>query len=85
MLPIYNEYVLSQINTATLQKFGKRWCKNSLINICQYAKCEGIGIFRDKAPDDLPFLIVGAGPSVKSDAEYLLIKIEKSFFKISAN
>ena len=61
----------NQINTATLQKFGKRWCKNSLINICQYAKCEGIGIFRDKAPDDLPFLIVGAGPSVKEIIPHL--------------
>lgn len=55
----------NQINTATLQKFGKRWCRNSLKNIYQYARHEGIGVFRDKAPDDLPFLIVGAGPSAK--------------------
>lgn len=61
----------NKINTATFKKFGKRWCKNSLINICQYAKCEGIGIFRDKAPDDLPFLIVGAGPSVKEIIPHL--------------
>lgn len=61
----------NKINTATLQKFGKRWCKNSLKNIFQYAKCKGIGIFRDKAPDDLPFLIVGAGPSVKEILPYL--------------
>lgn len=61
----------NKINTATLQKFGKRWCKNSLKNIFQYAKCKGIGIFRDKAPDNLPFLIVGAGPSVKEILPYL--------------
>lgn len=61
----------NKINTATLQKFGKRWCKNSFKNIFQYAKCKGIGIFRDKAPDNLPFLIVGAGPSVKEILPYL--------------
>lgn len=61
----------NKINTVTLQKFGKRWCKNSLKNIFQYAKCKGIGIFRDKAPDNLPFLIVGAGPSVKEILPYL--------------
>lgn len=61
----------NKINTATLQKFGKRWFKNSFKNIFQYAKCEGIGIFRNKAPVDLPFLIVGAGPSVKEILPYL--------------
>ena len=61
----------NKINTATLQKFGKRWCKNSFKNIFQYAKCKGIGIFREQAPDNLPFLIVGAGPSVKEILPYL--------------
>ncbi|MDD7611147.1 MAG: DUF115 domain-containing protein [Spirochaetales bacterium] len=63
----------NKINTATFKKFGKRWCKNSIKNIVQYSKHEGIGIFCDKASDDLPFLIVGAGPSVNEILPFLSV------------
>lgn len=63
----------NKINTATFKKFGKRWCKNSIKNIVQYSKHEGIGIFCDKASDGLPFLIVGAGPSVNEILPFLSI------------
>ena len=63
----------NKINTATFKKFGKRWCKNSIKNIVQYSKHEGIGIFCDKASDGLPFLIVGAGPSVNEILPFLSV------------
>lgn len=63
----------NKINTATFNKFGKRWCKNSIKNIVQYSKHEGIGIFCDKASDGLPFLIVGAGPSVNEILPFLSV------------
>ena len=63
----------NKINTATFKKFGKRWCKNSIKNIVQYSKHEGIGIFCDKASDGLPFLIVGAGPSVNEIFPFLSV------------
>ena len=63
----------NKINTATFNKFGKRWCKNSIKNIVQYSKHDGIGIFCDKAPDGLPFLIVGAGPSVNEILPFLSV------------
>ena len=63
----------NKINIATFKKFGKRWCKNSIKNIVQYSKYEGIGIFCDKASDGLPFLIVGAGPSVNEILPFLSV------------
>ncbi len=63
----------NKINTATFKKFGKRWCKNSIKNIVQYSKHEGIGIFCDKASYGLPFLIVGAGPSVNEILPFLSV------------
>ena len=63
----------NKINTATFKKFGKRWCKNSIKNIVQYSKHEGIGIFCDKASDGLRFLIVGAGPSVNEILPFLSV------------
>ena len=63
----------NKINTATFKRFGKRWCKNSIKNIVQYSKHEGIGIFCDKASDGLPFLIVGAGPSVNEILPFLSV------------
>ncbi len=60
----------NEINAATLKKFGKLWCRNSLKNLEQYGKCGVIGSLENKAIDDegnvLPFLIIGAGPSLET-------------------
>lgn len=61
----------NKVNAATLKKFGKLWCKNSLNNIEQYSLKKGIGILKNKVQDDLPFLIVGAGPSVQEILPFL--------------
>ena len=59
----------NEINAATLKKFGRLWCKNSLKNLGQYGKCGGVSSLGNKALDDqgkaLPFLIIGAGPSLE--------------------
>lgn len=85
----------NEINEATLKKFGKLWCRNSLKNvdwlgrlgeaggICKAAdrtgnfvsasgnSVTGIGQFRGRAAAGLPFLIVGAGPSLEKVLPHL--------------
>ena len=60
----------NEINAATLKKFGKLWCRNSLKNLKQYGQCGEISCLENKAKDDdgnaLPFLIIGAGPSLET-------------------
>ena len=73
----------NEINAATLKKFGRLWCRNSLKNIRQLEKCAGIvglegvarrtgseGAFCSEA-DNIPFLIIGAGPSLQSVLPYI--------------
>ncbi len=59
----------NEINAATLKKFGKLWCRNSLANIMQFADCPGVSVLENKAKlskeSALPFLICGAGPSLE--------------------
>ena len=59
----------NEINAATLKKFGKLWVRNSMKNLLQMSRCEGIAGFENKAP--LPFLILGAGPSLESIIPHL--------------
>ncbi len=54
----------NEINAATLKKFGKLWVRNSVKNIGQLAQCEGLTGFKDTG-EALPFLIIGAGPSLE--------------------
>ncbi len=60
----------NEINAATLKKFGKLWCRNSLKNLEQYGKCGEACALENKAFDEegnaLPFLIIGAGPSLET-------------------
>lgn len=62
----------NEINAATLKKFGKLWVRNSVKNLDKLAECTPISIFENKFPD-VPFLIIGAGPSL----EKLLPKIQE--------
>ena len=54
----------NEINAATLKKFGKLWVRNSVKNISQLSRCQGLEGFKN-AGGALPFLIVGAGPSLE--------------------
>ena len=53
----------NKINEATLKKFGKLWCRNSVNNIKQLANCSFIFSLKNKT--EFPFLIIGAGPSLQ--------------------
>lgn len=69
----------NEINAATLKKFGRLWCHNSIKNIMQLEKCPGIekfsGIVSAAGEADqketLPFLILGAGPSLETLLPYI--------------
>ncbi len=56
----------NEINAATLKKFGKLWCRNSLKNIEQLKNCAGISPLEGKTDGSVPFLILGAGPSLET-------------------
>lgn len=58
----------NEINAATLKKFGKLWCKNSLNNIHYLSELDYISSLK-KA--ELPFLIIGAGPTLSQSLPYL--------------
>ena len=68
----------NEINAATLKKFGKLWCRNSIKNLAQYGKRGGVGSLENKAFDDegkaLPFLIIGAGPSLETKACFVVLR-----------
>lgn len=59
----------NNINQATLKKFGKLWIRNSLTNLDKMQSCPTISSYQDKT--SLPFLIIGAGPSLENILPYL--------------
>lgn len=65
----------NEINAATLKKFGRLWVRNSLRNAGEITKREGIGAFKSASSGagtgSLPFLIIGAGPSLGGIIPYL--------------
>lgn len=54
-----------KINNATLEKFRSLWFRNSKRNIYTTATAESVDIYKNKAKN-LPFLVLGAGPSLKN-------------------
>ena len=59
----------NEINAATLKKFGRLWCRNSLSNLSKYGQCGGVECLENRAlcgDQTLPFLIIGAGPSLEA-------------------
>lgn len=58
----------NEINAATLKKFGKLWCKNSLTNINQLSKLDYISSLKKT---NAPFLILGAGPTLSDILPHL--------------
>ena len=65
----------NEINAATLKKFGSLWCRNSLNNLEQYGQCGLVSSLENKAFDNegaaLPFLIIGAGPTLETFLPYI--------------
>jgi hypothetical protein len=59
-----------EINTATLERFSKRWMKNSCTNIIQYGRLDGVNIYAGRAAA-LPFTLIAAGPSLEDILPYL--------------
>ncbi|MCR4743558.1 MAG: DUF115 domain-containing protein [Treponema sp.] len=59
----------NNINQATLKKFGKLWIRNSLRNLDKMQDCQTISSFKNKG--NLPFLIIGAGPSLENILPHL--------------
>ena len=66
----------NEINAATLKKFGRRWCRNSVRNLKQMESSGFItplkGMLKERPFfQSLPFLIIGAGPSLESILPYI--------------
>ena len=66
----------NEINAATLKKFGRRWCHNSLRNLSVMEKAGFIssleGTFKNLDAAEAPaFLIIGAGPSLETILPYI--------------
>ena len=62
----------NEINAATLKKFGRLWCRNSLKNAGQLKKLAGIaGLESCAAQNAVPFIIIGAGPSLEKILPYI--------------
>jgi len=59
----------NKINEATLKKFGKLWCRNSVKNIDKLGSCSFVSDFENKL--NVPFLVLGAGPSLQKVVPYL--------------
>lgn len=53
-----------KINNATLEKFRKLWFRNSKRNISRSVVLESVNIYEKKAKN-LPFVVLGAGPSLE--------------------
>ena len=58
----------NEINAATLKKFGKLWCKNSVKNLYALTEHPNISQF---CKTDIPFLILGAGPTLNEFLDFL--------------
>lgn len=63
----------NEINTSTLRKFGRLWCRNTLRNIPRMTEIAALPQTLQENPQKnpglfpaLPFLIFGAGPSLQS-------------------
>ena len=60
-----------RINTATLEKFSTLWLKNSCRNLKAFSLLDGVNFYKDKCPQNLPCLLVSAGPSLSEILPFL--------------
>ena len=61
---IHRNLQKEDINNATLEKFRKLWFRNSFSNLSKTCLLDPVNIYKGKGAD-LPFLILGAGPSLQ--------------------
>lgn len=54
----------STINTATLEKFSHLWLRNSCRNLDKTACLDGVARYENKCPENLPALVLAAGPTL---------------------
>ena len=54
-----------EINASTLEKFSKLWLKNTCRNLHFLAETDGVNIFKNSCPGDLPCVILAAGPTLQ--------------------
>ncbi len=60
-----------EINASTLEKFSKLWLKNTCRNLHFLAETDGVNIYKDSCPKDLPCIILAAGPTLEEALPYL--------------
>ena len=60
-----------EINASTLEKFSKLWLKNTCRNLHYLAETDGVNIYKDSCPKDLPCVILAAGPTLEEALPHL--------------
>ena len=60
-----------EINASTLEKFSKLWLKNTCQNLHFLAETDGVNIYKDSCPKDLPCVILAAGPTLEEALPHL--------------
>lgn len=60
-----------EINDSTLEKFSRLWLKNTCRNLPFLASNDGITMFKDTCPQDLPVVILAAGPTLEEALPHL--------------
>ena len=60
-----------EINASTLEKFSKLWLKNTCRNLHFLAETDGVNIYKDSCPKDLPCIILAAGPTLEEALPHL--------------
>lgn len=60
-----------EINASTLEKFSKLWLKNTCRNLHFLAETDGVNIYKDSCPKDLPCVILAAGPTLEEALPHL--------------
>ena len=60
-----------EINASTLEKFSKLWLKNTCRNLHFLAETDGVNIYKDSCPSDLPVVILAAGPTLEEVLPHL--------------
>ena len=60
-----------EINASTLEKFSKLWLKNTCKNLHYLRDLDGITVFKDSCPPDLPVVILAAGPTLEEILPHL--------------
>ncbi len=60
-----------KINNATKERFSKLWLRNVCRNLEKFSICDGVNRYENKSPENLPFLILAAGPSLQQILPHL--------------